>query len=79
MSLKKIIAYYKQKGITFFSYTYQNNINTIFNRKTIRIISKDMVPIWFGKGIPKEILQSKRMKQRKKEGNGINFDIHPLG
>lgn len=78
MSLKKIIAYYKQKWITFFSYTYQNNINTIFNRKTIRIISKDMVPIWFWKWIPKEILQSKRMKQRKKEWNWINFDIHPL-
>jgi hypothetical protein len=52
---------------------YNNRINHIFSRKTVRVFSPNLLPIYFWKEIPTYIKQHPLLKDRL-----LNHDLHPL-
>ena len=70
-----LIIWCKENNINFFFYEFKNELNDIFKRKTVRVFSPELLPIYFWKKIPGFILDNKRIK----ELTFINRDLHPLG
>ncbi len=80
-SAKKIITHYYKLWINIYCYKYKNPILKVFKRYCVRVISDNLLYIWFGKKVPDPILKSKRLKYRKKYFNvkSLNLEIHPFG
>lgn len=77
---KNIIEYYKTLNIWFYTYKYKNDINSAFWRYTVRVLSDQLLPIYFWKEIPLQILDSPRLKyfQNKFNVKNVNIDLHPM-
>ncbi len=80
-SFKKLVSYYHNIGIILFFYRYCNNINLIYKRFTVRVLSDNLLPIYFWEQIPLQIYESERLNYRKKyfSVEKINLDIQPFG
>lgn len=80
VGIKDIIEYYKTLNIWFYTYKYKNDINSAFWRYTVRVLSDQLLPIYFWKEIPLQILDSPRLKyfQNKFNVKKINIDLHPM-
>ena len=78
---KDVVTYYLKREIRFFQYRYDNIINKVFRRYTVRIISDSLLPIYFDSYIPSNIVASPRLayRQKKLQVRKININIHPLG
>jgi len=79
-SFKWLISFYKNIGISLFYYRYKNDINSIYNRYTIRILSDSLLPIYFWEYIPLQIYESERLTYRKRYFlvEKINLDLQPF-
>lgn len=79
-NVENIIQYYKSLNIKFFVHKYKNDVNKAFWRKTIRVLSDQLLPIYFWETIPPQILNSKRLRYFQKKFNvkNINTDLHPM-
>jgi len=79
-SLESVLDYYFKKGIHVYSYEYENPLNAIYDRKTVRLLSDWLLPIWYGSEIPDFIRTNERLKSFQKEYwvDTINEIIHPL-
>ena len=70
-----LISRCQHNNINLFFYEFKNELNNIFKRKTVRVFSPELLPIYFWKKIPNFILNNKRIKSL----DIINTDLHPLG
>lgn len=77
---KDMLKYYENIWILFYIYKYENILNKIFKRYTVRIISNELLPIYFWLKIPNQIRNSKRLCFWKKRlwVKKINLDLHPM-
>lgn len=72
---QSLISWCKNHNINFFFYEFKNYLNNIFKRKTVRVFSPELLPIYFWKGIPNFILKNQRIENL----SFINKELHPLG
>lgn len=70
-----LLSWCKNNNINFFFYEFENCLNQNFGRKTVRVFSPDLLPVYFWKEIPGFILRNQRIEKL----NFINRDLHPLG
>jgi hypothetical protein len=75
LNYQSLILWCKNHNINFFFYEFMNSLNNIFGRKTVRVFSPDLLPIYFWKRIPDFILKNERIEKL----TYINTDLHPLG
>lgn len=69
----ELVNWFKINKIDLSYYEYKNYLNTIFKRKTVRVFSSELLPIYFWKNIPKHIINHNRL-----QGKILNQDIYPL-
>jgi len=69
-----ILDWFKANNIDLWYFEYKNLVNSVFHRKTVRVFSSWLLPIYFWSVIPNNILQHQRLA-----GKTINYDLHPLG
>jgi hypothetical protein len=68
-----LIWRFDKMGMYLGYYEYNNKINRIFSRKTVRVFSPDILPMYFWKKIPEYIELHPLIK-----GKIVNYDLHPL-
>ena len=71
---QSILDWFKANNIDLWYFEYKNLVNSVFHRKTVRVFSSWLLPIYFWSVIPNNILQHQRLA-----GKTINYDLHPLG
>ena len=71
---QSILDWFKANNIDLWYFEYKNLVNSVFHRKTVRVFSSWLFPIYFWSVIPNNILQHQRLA-----GKTINYDLHPLG
>lgn len=78
---KELIAYYDSIWTNLYSYQYENPILTYYKRYCMRVISDNLLHIWFWENVPSSILNSERLKLRKEKLSvqSLNTEIHPFG
>lgn len=78
---KELIGYYDSIWTNLYSYEYKNPILTYYKRHCMRVISDNLLHIWFWEGIPSSILNSDRLRYRKEKLSiqSLNTEIHPFG
>lgn len=80
-SYEELLQYFEQRNINIVTHTYNTNITKTMNRETIRVISDQLIPIWFWWNDRPSIYNSKRIQEALKKVNkkNINKIIHPFG
>jgi len=75
-----VINYYHKRWIDFYYYLLENNITKAFNRKVIKVISDELLQIYFWPILPLDILSSRRLKYRQRKFNikKLNLNMHPF-
>ena len=72
---ESLISWCRNHNINFFFYEFKNELNKIFKRRTVRVLSPELLPIYFWEKMPSFVTKNKRIKIL----TVINTDIHPLG
>lgn len=77
---KQVIRYYDSIGTNLYSYQYKNPILSYYKRYCMRVISDNLLHIWFWEDVPTSILNSDRLKFRKEKLNVqfLNTEVHPF-
>ena len=78
---KELIVYYDYIWTNLYSFQYKNPLLSYHKRYCMRVISDNLLHIWFWENVPSSILNSDRLKLRKDKLNvqSLNTEIHPFG
>ncbi len=76
----EMLSSYRRNGISFYTFTYKNELNSIFHRYTVKSFSNALIPIWFWIWIPEAVKKSKRLMfwQKKLGIKSLNDSMHPF-
>lgn len=70
----ELLMRFEGQGIDIYFYRYENALNMLFERYTVRVYSEIFLPMYFGNTIPHYVQNHQRL-----QGRVLNQDKHPLG